>query len=411
MWVGFAMAVGFYLVDSLMDAYIFADGSFPELLYKTRAEEFWLRGFGASLLIALGASAQYMTVRRNQAQELLRDSEEKYRSVVEYAPSIVAMLDREGIVWYSNPGWRGTTPDAEFGSSIYSWVVPEDHELMRERLERVFEHGEAVAFETRRTASNDAPVWFQTRIGPMRGSAGTPMAVCVSVDITERKMMELALRASEEQFRSVLEVSRDLIYKLNVGIGAYEYVSPSVLTLTGFSPKEFIDLGLQGVAERCHPETRNVVLANSSNLPFPDLGAHEVPEVEYRWKRKDGVYRWFRNNRSVVRDEQGQIIAIVGVTSDITDRKEAEEALQQAREELESKVQSRMEIGGSYGLTFREMTVLHLVADGKADKEIAATLGIRPLTVSKHVSNILGKMDCHSRTEAGMRAIREGLLD
>ena len=46
-----------------------------------------------------------------------------------------------------------------------------------------------------------------------------------------------------------------------------------------------------------------------------------------------------------------------------------------------------------------------------ADNEIAALLGIRPLTVSKHVSNVLGKMNSKSRTEAGTRALREGLLD
>ena len=66
---------------------------------------------------------------------------------------------------------------------------------------------------------------------------------------------------------------------------------------------------------------------------------------------------------------------------------------------------------GAYGLTFRELTVLHLVAAGKSDKEIGAELSISPLTAQKHTSNILGKMDAGSRTEAATRALREDLLD
>jgi DNA-binding NarL/FixJ family response regulator len=70
-----------------------------------------------------------------------------------------------------------------------------------------------------------------------------------------------------------------------------------------------------------------------------------------------------------------------------------------------------MERGNPYGLTFRELTVLHLVAAGKADKEIGHHLGISPLTASKHLANILDKMGAASRTEACIRALRQGLLD
>lgn len=70
-----------------------------------------------------------------------------------------------------------------------------------------------------------------------------------------------------------------------------------------------------------------------------------------------------------------------------------------------------MRSGGAYGLTFREFTVLHHVAAGRSDKEIGLELGISPLTVGKHVANILSKMEAVSRTEAGVRAEREGLLD
>ena len=69
-----------------------------------------------------------------------------------------------------------------------------------------------------------------------------------------------------------------------------------------------------------------------------------------------------------------------------------------------------MEERGNYGLSFRELTVLHLVSKGKADKEIAVTLGISSQTVNKHVARILHKMGASSRTEAGVRAIKDGIV-
>ena len=71
----------------------------------------------------------------------------------------------------------------------------------------------------------------------------------------------------------------------------------------------------------------------------------------------------------------------------------------------------RPTIEKTYSLTFRELTILHPLAAGRSDKEIATELVISPLTVRKHVSNILGKMDAASRTEAATRALRQGLLE
>lgn len=85
--------------------------------------------------------------------------------------------------------------------------------------------------------------------------------------------------------------------------------------------------------------------------------------------------------------------------------------LQRAGEEMEGRADGQMVQRNPYGLTIRELTVLHLVAAGKADKQIASELGISPPTVSKHVTNILRKMDAASRTAAGVRALRESLVD
>jgi DNA-binding CsgD family transcriptional regulator len=98
---------------------------------------------------------------------------------------------------------------------------------------------------------------------------------------------------------------------------------------------------------------------------------------------------------------------LIGMGLDVTDRKRVEGELVRVREELEGKVELHMRGDDNYGLTFRERTVLNLVAAGRSDKEIALTLGIRPLTASSHVGSILGKMGAVSRAEVSARAVRE----
>ncbi len=85
--------------------------------------------------------------------------------------------------------------------------------------------------------------------------------------------------------------------------------------------------------------------------------------------------------------------------------------MQRAREELEGRMQRQMLRRNPYGLTFRELTVLNLVSSGMPDKGIGMELGISPLTAQKHMSNILTKMEASCRTEASVRAVREGLLE
>jgi len=99
------------------------------------------------------------------------------------------------------------------------------------------------------------------------------------------------------------------------------------------------------------------------------------------------------------------------MSSDISERQWVKEVSKKTREALVNRLERQMERRHVYSLTFRQLTVLRLVAAAKSDRDIATILGLSPLTVHKHVANILDKMGAASRTDAGMRALREGLLD
>jgi PAS domain S-box-containing protein len=214
---------------------------------------------------------------------------------------------------------------------------PEDEILLnmpfRMLLDLSSEDSSVARVEYRWKHKDGEYLWVSDSRSLIRDENGRAIALVGTVrDETKRKQAEAALRESEEQFRNVLEVSRDLIYKLNLQTHTYDYVSPSVLRLVGFAPQEIVAMGLEGVIERFHPEDRERLGTHPSRLPDDTVEGREAPTIEYRWQCKDGEYRWLSDNRAFVLDEAGRALALVGTVRDITEAMAAEAALRKSEE-------------------------------------------------------------------------------
>lgn len=145
-----------------------------------------------------------------------------------------------------------------------------------------------------------------------------------------------ALRKSEERIRTVLENSRDGINMLDLKTGKYIFMSPAQVKLTGFSMEELRDLSAEDAYERVHPDDREISIAQQKQA----AAGLDPGIVEYRWKVKSGEYRWFSDSRSLARDAQGRPLYMVGVSRDITARRQAEEALLESRNQFAVLIQN-----------------------------------------------------------------------
>jgi PAS domain S-box-containing protein len=296
----------------------------------------------ASLAQAFNEMTEALLERTTQVQE----SEHLFRNVLDVSRDFIYKLNLgTGTYDYVSPSvlrLTGFTPE-EFIAMELKGVAerahPEDKILLnmpfRKVLELSSEDSSVARVEYRWKHKDGEYLWVSDSRSLIRDENGRAIALVGTVrDETKRKQAEAALRESEEKFRNVLEVSRDLIYRLNLQTRTYDYVSPSSLRLLGFTPQEIVAMGLKEVRERFHPADRERFGTNASRLPDDTVEGREAPTIEYRWLCKDGEYRWLSDNRAFVLDEDGRALALVGTVRDITEDRQAEEALRESEEKF-----------------------------------------------------------------------------
>lgn len=154
--------------------------------------------------------------------------------------------------------------------------------------------------------------------------------VTIFEDITERKNAQEALRVNEERFRSVLNNSLDVVYRLNLQTRRYEYMSPASKRLLGFEPEELMNMSNKEVLSRVYPEDLPRLHAELAQIDKTGKGVSE-----YRFKGKDGKYTWWSNQMVVIRDKDGKPLYRDGFVRNITERKKAEQELVNAKNDWE----------------------------------------------------------------------------
>jgi PAS domain S-box-containing protein len=328
--------------------------------------------------------------------------------VVETSPDAILVTDLTGRVLIVNEQavlQNGLeTADQLLGLNAFDIVAPEDRARAAENARLTLETGSVRNVEYELLRRDGVRMVVELSASLVRNPAGQPCAFIATVrDITERKRAAEAHRETEERYRILYQDNPSMYFTVDAG-GTVLSVNQFGAEQLGYRVEELLGKPVLGVF---FEEDKQAVV---KQLAICVERPGEVHHWEFRKVRKDGRVIWVREAARATTDANGETIVLI-VCEDITERRMMEEELQRAREALENKVERQMVRGRAYGLTFREMTVLHLVSAGSADKDIAEKLGISPLTVSKHVANVLAKMGAATRSEASARAVRESIVE
>ena len=140
-------------------------------------------------------------------------------------------------------------------------------------------------------------------------------------------------------FRKMVENSIDVIYRLNIGTGRFEYMSPSSSEFIGYTPEEMCSLSSIAAAALIHPEDVPIVKKSIHNFLSGKIHHNEFDKIEYRLKHRDGSYRWFCDVRRPGYNDSGRLIFIEGSGRDITDRKLFESVLTESEQKYSKVVE------------------------------------------------------------------------
>ncbi|NOU17533.1 MAG: PAS domain S-box protein [Bacteroidales bacterium] len=151
----------------------------------------------------------------------------------------------------------------------------------------------------------------------------------------KQKQTEKLLHESEERFRRLAENARDVIYRMTIPDGKYEYVSPAALSIFGYSPEECYNAPLL-IRQAIHPDWNKYFEEQWTNL----IKGEMPPIYEYQFIHKSGEVRWLNQRNILVCDNTEKPIAIEGIVTDITERKQAEETLKEQYSKLQGIIES-----------------------------------------------------------------------
>ncbi|MDM8541489.1 PAS domain S-box protein [Desulfococcaceae bacterium HSG9] len=267
------------------------------------------------------------------AEEALRESEEKCRLVTETSSAGIASLDIQGNFTFSNAAYAkmsGFTNEEIIGKN-FSILLP-DHQLEQgHKLVSKILSGENVEGEitVRRKDEHEFPVYLNA--APIIKHKEVVGLTGIVQDITERKQAEKALRVNESRLKQSQRIARLGYWSLDLVTNTGS-LSGEIYRTFGIDPDTYEDTfegSLETFLELVHPEDRDRV-----NKAYRDSLENKTPyEIAHRLLLKDGSIKWANEICRTEYDEHGNPLRSVGTVQDITDLKQAEEALRKSEEE------------------------------------------------------------------------------
>ena len=273
---------------------------------------------------------------RKEIEAALWESRELLRAVIDTIPAIINVKDRQGRFIIANPAqaaFFGLPPADLVGKTISEIAEPDYARLTRQRDEEVMESGRGLLnYEDPGLNEKGAiATWYTTKV-PLKAADGTVTGVLtVALDISERKEMEEALRTSEERYALAMKGSNEGLWDWDIS-SEDVFISPHIAFLLNLPPGS-TSVKSDDWDANVHPEDRTDYLeAMDAHL----RGEDEFFSAEYRTLCRDGAYRWVRDKGLGLRDETGNVYRMAGSLGDITEEKNAENALREAKEQAES---------------------------------------------------------------------------
>jgi len=275
------------------------------------------------------ADLEQMEREHKQSQEALRESEERYRTIVEAQMELVCRFLPDGTLTFVNEAicqLLGQERGEIIGQNFYAYVHPDDQEKTRENIKALSRENPLGINEERVILPNGEMRWWQWSNRALCDDEGKVTEFqAVGRDITARVQTEHKLQESEERHRLLLESSPDPIVVYDME-GRATYINPAFELTFGWSSEELLGKRIDFVPEESWPETKAAIDRMK--------GGERILSFETRRLTKDGRVLDIQLSSSLLEDRHGNPAGNVVILRDVTNQKQSQEVIRESEEKF-----------------------------------------------------------------------------
>jgi PAS domain S-box-containing protein len=277
-------------------------------------------------------------VERMQAEEALRRSEERYRTIIENIQDGYFEVDLAGNFIFVNDAEcvnLGYSRDELIGMNNRRYTDKENAKKVFEAYNKVYRTGEPVkALDMEIIRKDGTKAFNEISVSLIRDSEGKAIGFRgIARDVTERKKMEEALREREERYRTLLETMEEGYYEVDLK-GRFIFFNDALRKMHGLPKEEML-----GMSNRQYMDEE---IAKKVYKIFNQVYKTGQPGKMFEWEiiRNDDEKAVVESSIYLVRNAKGEPVGFRGITRDITERKQAEEALHKSEEKYRNILQN-----------------------------------------------------------------------
>jgi PAS domain S-box-containing protein len=272
--------------------------------------------------------------QQKRTEKALRESEERFRAIVETTPECVKLVSADGTLLHMNkPGLEmvgARSADEVVGKNVYDLIAPEDRDRFKAFNESIC-RGEQGSLRFDIVRLDGKRRHMETHAAPLRSPDETIVQLAVTADISERKQAEELLHRSEERFRALVNASSDVVYRMNPDWSEMrELDGRGFIADAGKPRKDWLN-------EYIHPDDQPLLLRTIREA----VRTKSMFELEHRVRRREGSPGWTYSRAVPLLNVNGEILEWFGAASDVTARKEAEENFRKLAQTLDAEVRAR----------------------------------------------------------------------
>lgn len=322
----------------------------------------------AGTLIGFQGIYRDMTERQS-AEQSLRESEAKYRTIFAVSPDLMYLTDLAGKILDANPALlkrTGLTLEQMQQHHVLDFFAGENPEEVREVMAQLLAGHAVERFEVNARNADGTVSTYEINAMPLREGEQITQFLSLARDITARKKDEAALRQSEERYRMVSHSISDYAFSFRVINGELflEWLTDSFTKITGYPVADLLDKP-NPLAVYMHPDDLPRILEIIRTLP-----PEKPTTYEFRIRTKSRTERWIQSTARAIQDPGGQLMRLYGAARDITEQKKREEEILESRRLRDRMAETIPDIVYTYDLVQKAFVYVN--------RQIFTVLGYRP---------------------------------